>query len=104
SKVQSESFKYVLNFKDENNFSDCEKNVNAALERQSPSNLCFLGTEYSLAGIPVARFVARWNGFHKLYLKGYQFEAVKKNPRLAKFLDAIVNRASVKETYIGSKN
>ncbi|CAO3691837.1 unnamed protein product [Rhizopus stolonifer] len=111
SKAQSESFKYVLNFKDENNFSDYEKNVNATLERinellleQSPSGPHFLGAEYSLADISVAPFVVHWNGFHKLYLKGYHFEAVKKNSSLSEFLDAIVNRTSVKETYIGDEN
>jgi glutathione S-transferase len=45
----------------------------------------------------------RINGFLKIALKGFEFEAVKSNPRLAEFIEGISNRPSVKETYIGDK-
>jgi glutathione S-transferase len=78
-------------------------NLNELLVQQSPSGPYFLGSEYSLADIAIAPFVARIKGFNKLFLDGYEFEALKKLPRLAEFFDGITNRPSFKETYCGDQ-
>ncbi|CAO3664853.1 hypothetical protein G6F70_009203 [Rhizopus microsporus] len=110
SKVQSEFFKYAFNIKAENAFTDYEKNVSGALDRvnellvqQSPTGPYFLGNEYSIADIAVAPLLARILAFHRLFLNGYEWEAVKKYPRLSEFIKGITERPSFKETYIGDE-
>jgi hypothetical protein len=45
----------------------------------------------------------RINALNKHFLDGFEFEAVKSNPRLAEFLAGIAERPSVKETFIGDE-
>lgn len=110
SKVSSEFFKFIFNIKEESARIEYEKNIGVSFERlnellvqQSPSGPYFLGNEYSLADIAIAPFVARIKGFNKLFLDGYEFEALKKFPRLAEFFDGITDRPSFKETYCGDQ-
>lgn len=71
--------------------------------QQSATGPYFLGNEFSLADIAIAPFVLRINGFNKVALKGFEFEAVKSNPRLAEFIQGITSRPTVKETYVGDE-
>lgn len=71
--------------------------------QQSPTGPYFLGNEYSIADIAVAPLLARILAFHRLFLNGYEWEAVKKYPRLSEFIKGITERPSFKETYIGDE-
>ncbi|KAG1463809.1 hypothetical protein G6F56_005207 [Rhizopus delemar] len=110
TKINSEFFKYLFNYKGEKAFENYEKNVSEAFERfnellvqQSSSGPYFLGNEYSLADIAIAPFVARILGFNKLFLDGYEFEALKKYPRITEFFTGVLSRPSFNETYCGDQ-
>lgn len=73
------------------------------MTQQSATGPYFLGNEFSLADIAIAPFFLRILGFSKVYLKDYQFEAVKTHPRLEEFINGITTRPSVTETYVGDE-
>lgn len=71
--------------------------------QQSATGPYFLGDQYSLADIAIAPFILRINAFRKVALKGFEFDAVKANSRLAEFIEGISSRPTVQETYVGDK-
>ncbi|KAI8073595.1 glutathione S-transferase [Thamnidium elegans] len=110
TKINGVFFKYLFGSQDESSFEEFDKEINASLVRldklltqQSATGPYFLGNEFSLADIAIAPFFLRILGFSKIYLKGYQFEALKTHPRLEEFIKGITTRPSVTETYVGDE-
>lgn len=70
---------------------------------QSKTGPYFLGENFSLADVAIAPHFLRILAINKHLLDGFEFEAVKTNPRLAEFLAGIAERPSIKETFIGEE-
>ncbi|KAI8146093.1 glutathione S-transferase [Fennellomyces sp. T-0311] len=75
--------------------------INELLLEQAPSGPYFLGSQYSLADIAIAPFVARQRAVSQGIFGDAQLDIVEKSPRLKEFLEGIVDRPSFKETYPG---
>lgn len=129
SKINAEFYKYIFDQSAENARANFETNVNASLNRvsitkgksavemiclqmyqfnelllhQSKTGPYFLGENFSLADAAIAPHYLRINALKKHLLDGFEFEAIKTNPRLAEFLNGIAERPSVKETFIGEE-
>ncbi|KAI8881520.1 glutathione S-transferase [Backusella circina FSU 941] len=110
SKISSEWYKLLQNFKSAEAREAYDKNINTALVRfdellhqQAASGPYFLGEQYSLADVAIAPFYARVNAFNKLALDGHVFDAVKNSPRLAEFLNGITSRPSFQESFFGDE-
>ncbi|CEP08342.1 hypothetical protein [Parasitella parasitica] len=108
SKINSEFYKYIFNQNAENARENFETNINASLVRfnelllqQAKTGPYFLGNDFSLADVAIAPHFLRIDALSKHFLNGFEFSAVKTNPRLAEFLAGIADRPSVKETFIG---
>ncbi|KAI9497062.1 glutathione S-transferase [Zychaea mexicana] len=108
SKVSSAWYGFLLRDYSKENLPKYTEGLEAAYSRinellleQAPSGPYFLGSEYSLADIAIAPFVARQAATHKALLNGLEIEAVKKYPRLQEWLNGIVSRPTFKDTYPG---
>ncbi|ORZ19883.1 thioredoxin-like protein [Absidia repens] len=75
--------------------------VNELLLEQSQTGPYFLGDQFSLADVALAPFIARIRAVTSRSEAGFEFKAVKENPRLAQFLQGVLDRPSFKESYIG---
>lgn len=51
----------------------------------------------------MAPFVIRMLIFNNRFLDGYEFESVKKSPRLSKYFKALADRSSVQTTFFGEE-
>ncbi|SAM07085.1 hypothetical protein [Absidia glauca] len=74
------------------------------LLEQSADGPYFYGDKFSLVDIAIAPFAGRFNAlFEVAFKKGYQPTTVQASPRLTSYLDALVNRPSFKESYLGDQ-
>ncbi|KAI9497215.1 glutathione S-transferase [Zychaea mexicana] len=107
SKIISTWANYMRNFKDGDRQSYIDtleaaySRLNELLLEQAPSGPYFLGTEYSLADIAIAPFVARIAAINYAFMDGLELEAVKTHSRLQEFIKGCTSRPSFQETYTG---
>ncbi|KAI8141193.1 glutathione S-transferase [Fennellomyces sp. T-0311] len=101
TKVSAAWYKSLRNNNEEGR-KEYSEALNVAYTR-APSGPYFLGSDYSLADIAIAPFVARQAVAHQKFYNNFEAEAVKKFPRLQEFLEGIVSRPSFKATYAGDQ-
>ncbi|CAO3595092.1 unnamed protein product [Absidia cylindrospora] len=80
------------------------KRFNELLLEQSAEGPYFYGDKFSLVDIAIAPFAGRFNALLEMaFEKGYQFSSVQSSPRLAAYLNGIVDRPSFKDSYFGNQ-
>ncbi|KAI9472167.1 MAG: thioredoxin-like protein [Benjaminiella poitrasii] len=110
SRIGTMLYKCITNFQDETirkeymtSTNDYLLRFNDILLQESATGPYFLGDQFSLADIAIAPFALRMNGFNRLCLKEFEFEAVKSCPRLTQFFDGLATRPSIQENYYGDE-
>ncbi|KAG2192074.1 hypothetical protein INT46_010918 [Mucor plumbeus] len=109
-KISGDYHKFLYNFTAKGAFETYENDLNTHLYRlnrllleQSSTGPYFLGEQFSFADITMAPFVIRMLIFNNRFLDGYEFESVKKSPRLFNYFKALVDRSSVQTTFFGEE-